>query len=230
MLDSREILDPTGTATEVIGLKKILPVFMTLLLLAACEAAAGESKASDTTPTPPTAQSSGSTAPTFSETSLFTTTEPVSGSSSETSLPAPESTTEESVPETTILPEDYEHEIVKTAEGLIGIDFSEGGTSPGEGFDNSGFIYYVLRKCGYVGCPRQIGEQVEWGENVSFEELKPGDVVYFSTDPGTNRAEFGGIYAGGGIMIYSPYPGEKVKKSDITTNYWVSRFAAALSL
>ena len=126
-------------------MKKILPVFMTLLLLAACEAAAGESKASDTTPTPPTAQSSGSTAPTFSETSLFTTTEPVSGSSSETSLPAPESTTEESVPETTILPEDYENEIVKTAEGLIGIDFSEGGTSPGEGFDNSGFIYYVLR-------------------------------------------------------------------------------------
>lgn len=209
-------------------MKKILPVFMTLLLLAACEAAAGESKKPDVSP--PSAQSSGPTAPVSSEISPFTTTAPVSSTSSETSPPEPESTTEESAPETTILPEDYENEIVKTAEGLIGIDFSDGGTSPAEGFDNSGFIYYVLRKCGYVGCPRQIGEQVEWGENVPFEELKPGDVVYFSSDPGTKSAEFGGIYAGGGVMIYSPYPGETVKKSDITTNYWTSRFAAALSL
>lgn len=208
-------------------MKKIFPVFMTLLLLAACTTAAGESGTLDAPP--PSAPSSESTAPISSEISPFTTTAPVSVSSSETSLPIPESTTEESIPETVILPEDYENEIVKTAEGLIGIDFSEGGTTPAEGFDNSGFIYYVLRKCGYVSCPRQIGEQIEWGENVSFEELKPGDVVYFSTDPG-NSAEFGGIYAGGGVMIYSPYPGETVKKSDITTNYWTSRFAAALSL
>lgn len=211
-------------------MKKILPIFMTFLFLAACATAADETPASGTAPTPPASRSSEPTTPTSRETSSFTTTAPLSESSSEITLPSSEAAAPESVPETAILPEDYENEIVKTAEGLIGIDFSEGGTSPSEGFDNSGFIYYVLRKCGYVSCPRQITEQVEWGETVSFDELKPGDVVYFSTAAGGEKAEFGGIYAGGGIMIYSPYPGETVKKSDITTNYWSSRFVTALSL
>lgn len=204
-------------------MKKAIPIFLAALLLAACTTVAVE-----TTPTPSVPVISDPPAPVSSGTSPFETTAP--GSSSVTSLPTPETSAEENVPETALLPEDYENEIVKTAEGLIGIDFVDGGTSPAEGFDNSGFIYYVLRKCGYVGCPRQIGEQIEWGETASFEELKPGDVVYFSTDAGTGRAEFGGFYAGGGIMIYSPYPGETVKKSDITGNYWVSRFVTALSL
>lgn len=206
-------------------MKKVIPIFAAALLLAACTTAAVE-----TTPAPPVPTASETAAPASPELGSFTTTAPESASSSETSLPAPASSAEESAPETALLPEDYENEIVKTAEGLIGIEFSEGGTSPAEGFDNSGFIYYVLRKCGYVGCPRQIGEQIEWGETVSFAELKPGDVVYFSTDAGAGRAEFGGFYAGGGIMIYSPYPGETVKKSDITGNYWTSRFVTALSL
>lgn len=107
--------------------------------------------------------------------------------------------------------ENYENPIVKTAEALIGIDFSKGGASPSEGFDNSGFIYYVLRENGYIGCPRQISAQLEWGENVGFDDIKAGDILYFSEEIG-GRAGFGGIYAGGGVMIYSPYPGEKVKK------------------
>ncbi len=123
----------------------------------------------------------------------------------------------------------YENKIVMTAEALIGIDFAENGASPSEGFDNSGFIYYVLRENGYISCPRQIGDQLNWGENTDFENVKAGDVVYFSDKPGTD-ASFGGIYAGNGMMIYSPYPGEKVKKTDITAEYWKSRFVTALSL
>lgn len=123
----------------------------------------------------------------------------------------------------------YENPIVKTAEALIGIDFAEGGASPSEGFDNSGFIYYVLRENGYIGCPRQISSQINWGENAGYEELKPGDIAYFSEEIG-GAASFGGVYAGGGVIIYSPYPGEKVKKADITKKYWQERFVTALSL
>lgn len=130
----------------------------------------------------------------------------------------------ESIPE-----EAYENPIVKTAEALMGIEFAQGGASPSEGFDNSGFIYYVLRENGYIGCPRQISGQLDWGENVDFDEIKAGDVAYFSAEPGA-EASFGGIYAGNGIMIYSPYPGERVKTADITAPYWQSRFVTALSL
>ncbi len=119
--------------------------------------------------------------------------------------------------------------IVETAEGLIGIDFAENGASPAEGFDNSGFIYYVLRENGYISCPRQISGQIEWGENAEYDHIKAGDLLYFSDEPGGD-ASFGGIYAGGGEMIYSPYPGEKVKKADVTARYWKDRFVTAISL
>lgn len=210
-------------------MKKCVPVLMTILLLAACATAAVGTEEPGTAPTVSASEPSGTPAPPVSATSPFTATEPVSGLG-RTSASASGSSADESVPETSLLPEDYENEIVKTAEALLGIDFADGGTSPSEGFDNSGFIYYVLRKCGYVGCPRQISAQIEWGGTVSFEDLKPGDVAYFSTGAGGEKAEFGGIYAGGGVIIYSPYPGEKVKKADITTNYWRSRFVTALSL
>ncbi len=119
--------------------------------------------------------------------------------------------------------------VVSTAEALMGIDFAEGGDEPSEGFDNSGFIYYVLRENGYIGCPRKISEQVEWGSTAGLDEIKAGDVLYFSEEPG-GKAAFGGIYTGHGTMIYSPSPGEKVKTADITTPYWQSRFVTALSL
>lgn len=124
---------------------------------------------------------------------------------------------------------DYGSAIVSTAEALMGIEFAEGGDKPSEGFDNSGFIYYVLRENGYIGCPRKISEQVEWGSTAELDEIKAGDVLYFSEEPG-GSASFGGIYTGNGIMIYSPYPGEKVKTADITAAYWQSRFVTALSL
>lgn len=136
-------------------------------------------------------------------------------------------TTTASPPPVTVT--DYGSAIVSTAEALIGIDFAEGGDEPSEGFDNSGFIYYVLRENGYIGCPRQISGQVEWGSTAGLDEIKAGDVLYFSEEQG-GKASFGGIYAGNGTMIYSPYPGEKVKTADITAPYWQSRFVTALSL
>lgn len=165
------------------------------------------------------------------ETEVTTTVTATTTTTAETTTPVSSPTTTaiftsvtESIPE-----EAYENPIVKTAEALMGIEFAQGGASPSEGFDNSGFIYYVLRENGYIGCPRQISAQLDWGENVGFEEIKAGDVAYFSAEP-DGEASFGGIYAGNGIMIYSPYPGEKVKTADITAPYWQSRFVTALSL
>lgn len=157
-----------------------------------------------------------------------TTTTPAATTTVTETLPPLSSVTTTAI-FTSIPEEAYENPIVKTAEALMGIEFAHGGASPSEGFDNSGFIYYVLRENGYIGCPRQISAQLSWGENVGFEEIKAGDVAYFSAEP-DGEASFGGIYAGNGIMIYSPYPGEKVKTADITAPYWQSRFVTALSL
>lgn len=213
-------------------MKRNLLIILSLLLLILCGCGNG---AENTASKDSSSQSSSVPSETVSESTTgtvpFTHTETSTSITTTVSAAAtPEASTEsEKPPETSLLPEDYENAIVKTAEGLLGIDFAEGGASPAEGFDNSGFIYYVLRKNGYVGCPRGLDEQAVWGDAVGYDEIKPGDVVFFANDPGGSAA-FGGIYAGGGIMIYSPFPGEKVKTADITTNYWKTRFATALSL
>ena len=125
-------------------------------------------------------------------------------------------------------PESYDNPIAALAESLIGIPYVFGGDDI-KGFDNSGFIYYVLRENGYISCPRLIFEQVKWAQETGFSEIRSGDILYFSSQPG-GVAEFGGIYVGGGYMIYSPSPGKNVMKTDISGEYWKERFVTALSL
>lgn len=125
-------------------------------------------------------------------------------------------------------PESYDNPIAALAESLIGIPYLFGGADL-NGFDNSGFIYYVLRENGYISCPRLIFEQVEWAQEIGYSEIRSGDILYFSSVPG-GMAEYGGIYVGGGYMIYSPSPGKNVMKTDISGEYWRNRFVTALSL
>ena len=122
-----------------------------------------------------------------------------------------------------------ENGIVQTAEALIGIPFAENGASPSEGFDNSGFIYYVLRENGFINCPRFTADQAAMGTHIDYERLKSGDLAFFSTDD-SGKADFGGIYIGEGQIIYSPMPGQDVRIADITSDYWKNAFYTGVSL
>ena len=126
-------------------------------------------------------------------------------------------------------PINTENSIVQTAEALIGVPFAENGTTPADGFDNSGFIYYVLRENGFINCPRLTLDQAAMGTHISFDELKSGDLAFFSASDGSSP-DFGGIYIGEGQMIYSPMPGQMVKVTDITSEYWKNSFVTGVSL
>lgn len=116
--------------------------------------------------------------------------------------------------------------IVDTSITQLGVPFKQGGDSPDEGFDSSGFIYYCVNQAG-IAFPRNLKGQLEAGERISYNELIAGDIVYFSADEG-GSATFGGIYVGGGLMIYSPVPDDFVKTANITTNYWVTHFVTGI--
>lgn len=116
--------------------------------------------------------------------------------------------------------------IVDTSITMLGVPFKQGGDSPEEGFDSSGFIYYCVNQAD-MAFPRNLKDQLEAGERISYDELAAGDIVYFSADVGGN-ATFGGIYVGGGLMIYSPVPDDFVKTANITTNYWVTHFVTGI--
>lgn len=119
-------------------------------------------------------------------------------------------------------------DVILLARSLIGTDFADGGESPQTGFDNSGFIYYVLRENGYITCPRGVSAQSEWGTEISYPELVPGDLVFFSE--GGSVAEFGGIYSGDGVMIACLMPGTQVKEVNITTDYYRGHFFRGVAI
>lgn len=124
---------------------------------------------------------------------------------------------------------DTVNQIVQTAESLLGIPFATNGASPDTGFDNSGFIYYVLRENGFINCPRGASEQASMGTHTDYDSLRKGDLVYFSNDD-SGQADFGGIYLGDGQMIYCPYPEEDVQIVSISSDYWINAFYIGVRL
>ena len=125
---------------------------------------------------------------------------------------------------------DLRTQIVSTAEALVGVDYVSGMATPEQGFDNSGLIYYVLRENGFINCPRGTAAQKEMGTTVPLSEIEPGDILFF-TDKDSETGEmidFAGIYTGNDQLIYSPYPGEKVKFADLNSSYWQNCFSCAV--
>lgn len=98
-----------------------------------------------------------------------------------------------------------------------------GGTSP-RGFDCSGFVQYVYRQCGY-SLPRVASDQAAAGRKVSRSDLKPGDLVYFSSGGEINHI---GIYVGNGKFIHSSSPSSGgVIYSSLSESYYAARYAGA---
>lgn len=89
--------------------------------------------------------------------------------------------------------------ILSTAKQYIGVKYQWGGTSPSTGFDCSGFVYYVFKQNG-ITLPRISRDQYTVGTYVSFENLRPGDLVFFSF-AGNGVVDHDGIYVGNGQFI-----------------------------
>ncbi|MDW8237001.1 MAG: C40 family peptidase [Aquificaceae bacterium] len=90
--------------------------------------------------------------------------------------------------------------------------------------DCSAFVKRVFSLHG-INLPRTSAEQSRVGREVSLSELKPGDLLFFSTyRPGPSHV---GIYIGNGKMVHSSSRGNGVIISDINESYWSSRYLFA---
>ena len=87
--------------------------------------------------------------------------------------------------------------IINSSLNYIGVPYVFGGTTP-SGFDCSGFTRYVFATAG-ISLPRTADVQFEIGTPVSYDNLMPGDLVFFSTY--TYGASHVGIYMGDGNFI-----------------------------
>ena len=120
---------------------------------------------------------------------------------------------------------DKADKVVALAEKQIGKPYVWGAEGP-DSFDCSGLVYYVYKEAVGINLPRVSRDQYNVGTYISKENLKPGDLVFSSTnDAGTITHV--GIYVGDNKMIHSPNSGKNVEKVDLSNNYWKNCYVGA---
>jgi len=101
-----------------------------------------------------------------------------------------------------ILNEAYKH---------LGAKYVWGATGP-DTFDCSGFTSYVYNHAAGMNISRTTYTQIDVGQPVSQDQLKPGDLVF-------PHAGHVGIYVGNGQMIHAPQTGDVIKVSPVYSFY-----------
>ena len=93
--------------------------------------------------------------------------------------------------------------LVRYARHYLGVPYSYGGTSPGGGFDCSGFTRFVYAHVG-IALPHYSGAQFAMGHRVARARLRRGDLLFFD---GLGPV---GLYVGHGRFIHAPHTGTRV--------------------
>ena len=131
------------------------------------------------------------------------------------------------VKETPLIQINYTGEdIVAKAEEYLGVPYLWGGFTP-MGFDCSGLVQYVYKQLG-ISLERTTYYQVHQGVIVDRNDLKPGDLIFFTTnDDDPNDISHVGIYKGNDLFIQSPKPGDYVRVSNLNSAYYSNRYYVA---
>ncbi|TCS77509.1 C40 family peptidase [Pectinatus cerevisiiphilus] len=116
----------------------------------------------------------------------------------------------------------YTRRIIQTSLQYIGVPYVFGGTTP-SGFDCSGFTRYVFANAG-ISLPRTADAQYEVGTPVAYDDLIPGDLVFFSTY--TYGASHVGVYMGDSKFIDAS-TSRGVTIDSLDSGYWSSAYIGA---
>lgn len=105
----------------------------------------------------------------------------------------------------------------------LGIRYVLGGETPYEGFDCSGLTQFVYKNGYGINLPRTAAEQERASRTLSFEQMRPGDLIFFRT--GGRDINHVGIYIGRGEFIHAASGGGKVVTDSLSKTYWQQRLA-----
>ena len=116
-------------------------------------------------------------------------------------------------------------EAVRTeAERHMGLPYVWGGSSPETSFDCSGYVSWVINQSGAGSVGRQTAQGLcNLCTPVSWEDLRPGDLVFFTgTYSSLTPVSHVGIYMGGGRMAHA---GDPIGYANIgNSRYWKAHF------
>jgi len=103
------------------------------------------------------------------------------------------------------------------AANLVGTPYRYGGSSPIEGFDCSGLVYFSYREAGVL-LPRDTAAQRLAARRIRAAELQPGDLLFF--DLNGKRNSHVGIYTGDGTFVHAPSTGKDVRRDRLDAPFW----------
>ena len=117
--------------------------------------------------------------------------------------------------------------LISYAKKFLGKPYVWGAQGP-NGFDCSGFTYYVFKNSAGITLPRTSSMQSKYGTAVSKSNLKPGDLLFFDTVGSNNGGvTHCGIYIGNGQMIHAASGQGKVVINNINSSYYVNAYVNA---
>lgn len=123
---------------------------------------------------------------------------------------------------------DNSSDIVSWALSLIGKKYKWGGETPEHGFDCSGFVRFVIGNSINMTLPRTSMAISSVGREVTFNDLLPGDLVFFKNKRGLFAHV--GIYLGDKKFIHAPQAGRTIGIDKIEANTFERRFSGARRL
>ena len=113
--------------------------------------------------------------------------------------------------------------IVNTALKYLGIPYKWGGYSF-SGLDCSGFVRAVFASNG-LNLPRVSRDQALVGTPIGWNQLRPGDRLYFACKGG--QIDHAGIYTGNGLFIHSSASRGGVAVDNVLDSFYVTSLVAA---
>ena len=111
--------------------------------------------------------------------------------------------------------------LMAQAHQALGVRYKYGGNSPGEGFDCSGLTSYIYKNGNGISLPRTAAEQSRASRTINFEQMRPGDLIFFRTSG--SAVNHVGIYVGRGEFIHAASGGGKVSIDTLSKTYWQQR-------
>jgi hypothetical protein len=119
-----------------------------------------------------------------------------------------------------------EEKIQKEMEKYLGIRYKRGGNST-QGFDCSGFVKQIYSEVYGIDLPHQSSQQNQFSclTRVSSDELRTGDLLFFSGGRNRKGINHVGIYLSDGKFIHSART-NGVMISSLEDPYWKPRFVS----
>lgn len=112
--------------------------------------------------------------------------------------------------------------VIKAARSWLGVSYAYGGNSR-NGTDCSGLTCMAYETGAGIKLPRSSREQAEYCRRIRRDELRPGDLVFFTSSSGGSRINHVAIYIGDNMIIHAT-TSQGVTVSSLDERYWSRHF------